>query len=233
MKNSILSQALESLETPVDQALPEEKPAETVAPAKPAETMITRENTDEVIENKLEELTADKVVMNAPLSTIFTRALNIQLAKKSVVTGEYEGTTPAGKSQEEAVAVESQAQDLYYSAQARQLVSSRSEEARPGDKSEPHRSEVPESIDTGGSGTRLVAPATQQEVVKFFNSDQLDGAEPEFVFYRNAMSDSSGVLKRSHDEARMIMLNEKGGQVTYVVESIQVIVNTREVKILD
>lgn len=232
MKNSILSQALESLETPVPSALPvaTEVAAPVVAetPAATSGTMISKENTEAAVEKKLDEMSKDKLVMNAPLSTIFTRALNIQLAKKNVVTGDYDAVQPAGQTQGEAVALESQAQDYYYSAQARRIVEDALMEARPGDPTEPKKPEIPESLDNNGNGVKLTASATQQEVVKFFDSDHLEDLDPKFVFYQDVGTRTDGVNKGYWDSQKMILLNDKAGQ-GYVVESVEIVVHTRKV----
>jgi len=234
MKNSILSQALESLETPVPAALP---PAtEPVAPAPqaaPPTHVISRENTDAAVEQKLEAMSRDSVVMNAPLSTLFTRALNIQLAKKNVVTGEFDGVTPAATTQAEAVATESQAQDAYFSAAARRVFQDTHKVEERIDITDPVKPEVPESLETGGSGTKLIAPATQEETIKFFNSNDLDGLEPKFVFYRDVGIKTDGVVKEDWETQKMIALNEQSSDANYVVESIEVVIRTRKVDIKD
>lgn len=228
MKNPILSRALESLETPVPDALPVAAPTPAPAPAaNPDAPVISRENTEAIVEKRLEDMSKDRIVMNAPLSTIFTRALNISLAKKNVVTGNYDGTQPAAFTQGEAVSMESQAQDVYYSAAARRIAEDAMLEARPGDPTEPKKPEIPDSLDTNGNGVKLATPATQEETVKFFNSDSLDGLEPQFVFYQNVQPRTDGVLTRSWDDQKMIMLNDKGGE-GYVVESVEIVVRTRK-----
>lgn len=234
MKNSILSQALESLETPVPQALPPAEAPAPVAPQAAAPTHeISRENTDAVIERKLDAMSRDNVVMNAPLSTIFTRALNIQLAKKNVVTNEFDGTTSAATTQSEAVATEGQAQDAYFSAQARRIFDDNKEVETRIYTTDPVKPEVPENLETGGNGTKLVAAATQEETIKFFNSNDLEGVEPKFVFYRDVGVRTDGAVRDYWDDQKMIALNEKGSEVTYVVESIEVVVRTRKVDLKD
>lgn len=236
MKNAILSQALESLETTVPTALPTAAAPAPSAPTVSATTsttpMISRENTDAVVEKKIEQLGRDKIVMNAPLSTIFTRALNIALSKKDVVTGKHEGLVAAGATQGEAVAVESQAQDAYYSAEARRIV----EDAlttRPGGTGQSDKPEIPETLDTGGSGTRLQAEATNEETIRFFNDQSVDGIEPTFVFYQKVGERTDGGHENHWDQMKMIALNEKGGEGTYVVESVEIVVKTRKVEIQD
>lgn len=240
MKNQLLSQALESLETPVPSALPAvaapTPPAATSTPTIPVTSvnkpMISRENNDTVIEQKIEKLTRSQVVMNAPLSNLFTRALNIALAKKDVVTGQFEGVQPAATTQSLAIAQESQAQDAYYSAAGRRLVAD-ALAARPGDPSEPLKPEIPESLETGGSGTRLQADVTSEEVIRFFNDQSVDDIQPTVAFYQKVGERTDGVQEGFWDQNRMVILNDKGGQGTYVVESIEIVVATRKVEVAD
>ncbi len=240
MKNTLLSQALESLETPVPSALPAAAPAAAPAqastPTVPVTSvnkpMISRENNDEAVEKKIDQLSRNQVGMNAPLSTIFTRALNIAMAKKDVVTGQYEGTKPAAQTQELAVAQESQAQDVYISLANRRLVADALSVDRI-DPTEPDKPEIPDTLETGGSGTRLQATATNEEVIRFFNDQSLDDISPEFCFYQKVGERTDGVGERFWDQSRMIMLNEKGGEGTYVVESIEIVVTTRKVEVTD
>ena len=226
MKNSILSLALESLETPVSTALP----ATVTTEAKPQSTQAQADGTqqtDPIIVEQMEKLNKDKLVMNAPLSTIFTRALNIALAKKDPATGKYEGQRSAAVEVGDAVAVESQAQDLQFFAANRNIIQDALMEARPGDPTEPKVPEIPEALESSGSGTRLVTHATKEEIINFVNLDETQH-EHKVAFVTKVDARTDGVMKNHWDQQDMIWLNDNAGQ-GYVVESVEIVVHTRKI----
>jgi hypothetical protein len=218
MKNAIVSTALESLETPfVDPTAAEQAAAMQVAASTDSSTQ------------ELQTLSKDKLLLNAPLSVIFTRALNIKYAKTDEGNGQYEGIEPAG------IAVESQQTDLYY-ALASTPPKSNFEGAREGDPTEPTPKAIDDVVSTAnGSGTMLSTPVTHEELVRFVNSNDFAEAnlDTQFVFYKTVEPRTDGLVNKPWNEMGMILLNEGAGKENYVVESIEIVVKTRKVDLDD
>lgn len=212
MKNAIVSTALESLETPfVDST--------TAGQAEPVKVAASTDSG----KPDLERLSKDKLVLNGPLSVLFTRALNIKYAKTDAGNGVHEGVEPAG------IAVESQQTDLYY-ALASAPSKSTFEGAREGDPTEPVPRDITEVIPTAGAGTMISTPVTHEELVKFVNSNDFADAnlETHFVFFKKVEPRTDGAVLRSWDETNMLLLNEGAGKDNYVVESIEIVVHARK-----
>lgn len=219
MKNNLVSAALESLESPYpDPAVVSQ--GEAVATAAQGQT-----NTEQT---EMEKLSKDKLIMSGPLSTLFTRALNIRFAKKDAASNQYEGVEPAG------VAVESQQLDMYY-ALATRPANSHVDGVRSEDPTEPEFKEIPETLPTAGAGTMISAPATREEIIKFVNSNDFAEAELDtnFVFFREVKPRTDGVFERGWDQTGMLLLNEGAGKDNYVVESIEIVVKTRKIDLPD
>jgi len=236
MKTSLVTKALESLETPfptttsdiytskLDQLVArrngeEEPPLQ----AKPAEQSV-QQTADAEIDEKLKTMSQDKMVLNGSLSVLLSRALNIAYAKKDPATQRFEGVEPSTL----AVGQESQTQDAYITAARANIVSAalgrRPDQLREAYEEGPNHAD--ETIANGGTGTKLVTVATQEETVRFFNSDDVSDQDLEFVFYNKFPVKTDGSKPRYDEKSGMIILNEKTGE-GLVVESIQIVVTTR------
>lgn len=229
MKNSIVSTALESLETPVP-GLTGGEPAKTPTIS---DTAVAAKLADKVEERpkdvaeKIDKISKDKIVANGPLGMIFTRALNIAYAKRNPATGDYAGLTPA---------TESQAQDFYYATQ-QVAAQKRNFEARGDDPTEPKVKEIPEDFHSFGGGTKLQAPITTEELINFVNSD--DFAEftgdnfdnmTQVTIVKDVPASTSGVHVPDWENVKLIMLGEDAGKGTVVLESIEIVLHTRTIQ---
>ena len=218
MKNALVSTALESLETPfVD--------SEVSSRSQAVEIVASGNDT----KNEPINLSRDKMILNGPLSVLFTRALNIKYAKTDAGNGVHEGIEPAG------IAVESQQTDLYYALASRPGAAPPPEGARGEDPTEPKLKEIGDVAQSNGSGTLLSTPVTHEELVKFVTSNDFAEAnlDTQFVFYKTVKPRTDGVVVKNWDQTGMLLLNEGAGKDNYVVESIEIVVHTKKVELND